>query len=138
MESVICSPYNLEEKLRAYLARVHLLHLASVKLFCSQLIIKLAQLLTSSPEDKVNILFKSCPIGVPIVAQWLMNLTRNDEVEGSIPGLAQWVKDPMLLSLWRRLWLQLRFNPWPGNLYMPQELPKQWKKKKKKKSCSII
>ena len=26
-----------------------------------------------------------------------MNLTRNDEVESSIPGLAQWVKDPVLL-----------------------------------------
>ena len=31
--------------------------------------------------------------GVPIVAQWLTNLTGNYEVEGSIPALAQWVKD---------------------------------------------
>ena len=31
--------------------------------------------------------------GVPIVVQWLMNLTRNHGVVGSIPGLAQWVGD---------------------------------------------
>ena len=32
------------------------------------------------------------PLGVPIVAQWLTNPTRNHEVVGLIPGLAQRVK----------------------------------------------
>ena len=30
------------------------------------------------------------------MAQWLTNLTRNDEVVDLIPGLAQCVKDPAL------------------------------------------
>ena len=35
-------------------------------------------------------------LGVPVVAQWLTNPTRNHEVVGLIPGLAEWVGGPAL------------------------------------------
>ena len=40
--------------------------------------------------------FDKGKLGVPIVAQWLTNPTKNREVAGSIPGLVQWLRDPAL------------------------------------------
>ena len=51
---------------------------------------------------------------------------------GSIPGLAQWVKNPLLLQLQLRLRPQLRSDPWPSNSIC-HEVAKNAKKKKKKK-----
>ena len=45
------------------------------------------------PSKSKNKLINKNKKGVPVVAQWLTNPTRNHEVVGLIPGLAQWVKD---------------------------------------------
>ena len=52
---------------------------------------KLKDFLSNNSWLKVKI-----QTGVPVVAQWLTNLTRNHAVVGLIPGLAQWVEDPSL------------------------------------------
>ena len=46
---------------------------------------------------KTSINFSLLITGVSVVAQGLTNPTGSHEIVGSIPGLAQWVKDPVLL-----------------------------------------
>ena len=38
-------------------------------------------------------IFQKASAGVPVMAQWLTNPTRNHEVAGLVPALAQWVND---------------------------------------------
>ena len=57
------------------------------------------QRLCNKHAQRVSVLglhFKQSYSGVPVVAQWLTNPTRNHEVVGSILVLAQWVNDPVL------------------------------------------
>ena len=37
-------------------------------------------------------ILRNVKLGIPVLAQWLMNPTSSHEDVGSIPGLAQWVK----------------------------------------------
>jgi len=82
------------------------------------------------------------------VAQWLTNPTRNHEVAGSVPALAQWLvscgvgcrrgSDPALLWLWRRPVatapiVPLAWEP-PYAAGAAQEIAKRPKKKKKEQT----
>ena len=78
---------------------------------------------------------KEIVLGVPVVAQQVKNLTlcpwgcgfdpwphsvgQGSGVSMNFGVCCRCSLDPVLLWLWCRPWLQLRFSPSPGNFHMP-------------------
>ena len=76
--------------------RRHGSDLALLWLWCRPAAIAPIRPLAWEPPYATGEALKRQKTGVPVVAQWLTNPTRNHEVAGSVPALAQWVDDPAL------------------------------------------
>ena len=66
------------------------------------------------------------------------NPTRNHEVSGSIPGLAQWVKDLASLWLWRRLAAAAPIRPVAWELPYTADAALKRKRRRRKKGPRVL
>ena len=77
--------------------------------------------------------------GISTEGQCVHHLACLYGIAGSIPILAQWVKDLVaLLQLWHRSQLWLRLDPWPGNYHILQVWQKNRKETNKKNPCVMV
>ena len=79
-----------------------------------------------SDIEGLRLLFNRCSLESNYI-QTLRKIVFKKALRSSLVG--QWVNDLALSLLWLRSLLSYGFEPWPGNLCMPQAWPKEKKKK---------
>ena len=79
-----------------------------------------------SDIEGLRLLFNRCSLESNYI-QTLQKIVFKKALRSSLVG--QWVNDLALSLLWLRSLLSYGFEPWPGNLCMPQARPKEKKKK---------